>query len=233
MPQLEPKDAIQWLVEGQYLRRLHGIYCSNKGAMRQLPRLFYLQNLSPDDGDTPQTVILPRIIVFHSAMTALSFCETEKVLMPSPEKARIQGYGIRLLTSALDSFTLREYSLHQKKTPKRREHPGCNVCILTLDCGTQFISKHINIRPHLNTCDKIKATRINVSLPDQLQSILSELRDLEELLHFESKTDAGIKLLKDVKTKLIDSTQLTETDQLDAFAKPIAHDMRLLRQPTL
>ena len=74
---------------------------------------------------------------------------------------------------------------------------------------------------------------INVSLPDQLQSMLSELRDPEELPYFECKTDAGIKLRRDVYTKLIESTQLTKTDQLDAFAKPIAHDMRLLRQPTL
>ena len=165
-------------------------------------------------------------------MTALTVCETEKVLRPSPEKARNLGYGIWLLTFASDSFTLREYSLNQQNAPKRREHPGCNTCILTLDCGTQLISKHINIRPDLNTCDKIKATRINVSLPDPLQSMLCELPDLEELPYFEFKTDAGIKLLREVKTKLIDSPQLTKTDQLDAIAKPIAHDVRLLK-PTL
>ena len=62
--------------------------------------------------------------------------------------------------------------------------------------------------------------------------MLSELPDLEELPYFESEIDAEIKLLRDNKTKLIDSPQLTKTDQLDAIAKPIAHDMRLLK-PTL
>ena len=62
--------------------------------------------------------------------------------------------------------------------------------------------------------------------------MLSELPGLEELPYFESKTDAGIKLLRDVKTNLIDSPQLTKTDQLDAIAKAIAHDVCLLK-PTL
>ena len=52
---------------------------------------------------------------------------------------------------------------NQKNAPKRREHPGCNICILALDSGTQLISKHINIRPDLKMFYKIKPTEINVS----------------------------------------------------------------------
>ena len=62
--------------------------------------------------------------------------------------------------------------------------------------------------------------------------MMSELPDLEELPYFESNIDAGINLVRDVKTKLIDSPQITKTDQLDAIAKPIAHDIKLLK-PTL
>ena len=62
--------------------------------------------------------------------------------------------------------------------------------------------------------------------------MLSDLPDLEELPYFESKADAGINLLLYVKTKMIDSPQLIKTDQLDAIAKPIAHNKRL-RKPTL
>ena len=235
MPQPDPKEAIQWSVEGQYLAISEDSMESTVLTKEQFDNCLgsstYRICHQTMETHLSQSSCLATLF-FHSAVTALTVCETEKVLLPSPEKARNLGYGIWLLTSASDFFTLREYSLNQKNAPKRREHPGCNICILTLDCGTQLISKHIKIRPDLNTCDKIKATRINVSLPDPLQSMLSELPDLEELPYFESKTDAGIKLLREVKTKLIDSPQLTKTDQLDAIAKPIAHDMRLLK-PTL
>ena len=235
MPQPDPKEAIQWSVEGQYLAisedSMESTVLTKELFDNCLGSSTYRICHQTMETHLSQSSCLATLF-FHSAVTALTVCETEKVLLPSPEKARNQGYGIWLLTSASDSFTLREYNLNQKNAPKRREHPGCNICILTLDCGTQLISKHIKIRPDLNTCDKIKATRINVSLQDPLQSMLSELPDLEELPYFESKTDAGIKLLRDVKTKLIDSPQLTKTDQLDAIAKPIAHDMRLLK-PTL
>ena len=51
----------------------------------------------------------------------------------------------------------------------------------------------------------------------------AELPELEELPYFDSKSDAGIKLLRNVETKLMGSPQLTKSDQ------PIAHDMRLLK----
>ena len=59
--------------------------------------------------------------------------------------------------------------------------------------------------------------------------MLSELLDLEELLYFESKIDAGIKLLRDVRTKLIESPQLIKPNQLHAIDKPIAHDMLVFK----
>ena len=65
-----------------------------------------------------------------------------------------------------------------------------------------------------------------------MSHLLSELPDLTELPYYESKTDAGVKLLREVKAKLIDSPHLTKTDQLNDIAKPIAHHMRLLK-PTL
>ena len=98
-------------------------------------------------------------------------------------------------------------------------------------CGTQLISKYIKIRPDpdLDSCDKIPAKRISVSLPDPLAHLISELPDLDDLPYFESKTDARVKLLREVKAKLIDSPHLTKVDQLNEIAKPIAHNMRLLK----
>ena len=194
MPQPDPKEGIQWSVEGQYFAISEDSMESTVLTKEQFDNCLgsstYRICHQTMEAHLSQSSCLATLF-FHSAVTALTVCKTEKVLLPSPEKARNLGYGIWLLTSASDSFTLREYSLNQKNAPKCREHPRCNICILTLDCGTQLISKHIKIRPDLNTCDKIKATRIKVSLPDSLQSMLSELPDLEELPYFESKTDRG------------------------------------------
>ena len=156
-------------------------------------------------------------------------CETEKVHLPTPEKATNLGYGIWLITSASAAFYLREYSLDELNTPKREDHPGCKYCLITLDCGTQLKSKYIKIRPDLDGCDKIPAKRISVSLPDPLAHFISELPDLDDLPYFESKTDAGVKLLREVKAQLIDSPHLTKIDPPNEIAKPIAHNMRLLK----
>ena len=220
MPQPDPKEALQWSVEGQYLAisedSMESTVLTKEQFDNYLGSSTYRICHQTMETHLSQSSCLATLF-FYSAVTALTVCETEKLLLPSPEKARNLGYGIWLLTSASDSFILREYSLNQKNAPKRRDYPGCNICILTLDCGTQIISKHIKIRPDLNICDQIKATRINVSSPDPLQSMLSELPDLEELPYFESKIDAETRLLRDIKTKLIDSPQLTKTDQLDAM----------------
>ena len=149
-----------------------------------------------------------------------------------PEKATKLGYGIRLITSASAALSLSEYSLDEVNTRRREEHAGCNNCLKTLDCVTQLISKYKKIRPDLDSCYKIPAKRIAVNLPDNLSHLLSELPELWELPYFESKTDAGVKLLRDVRAKLIDSPQLTKMDQLDDIARPIAHNMKLFK-PTL
>ena len=59
--------------------------------------------------------------------------------------------------------------------------------------------------------------------------MLFELPDLDKLPYIISKTDVGMNLLRAIDTSLIDSPQLTKTDQLDAISKPIARHMRLLK----
>ena len=61
--------------------------------------------------------------------------------------------------------------------------------------------------------------------------MMSELPKIKELPYFKIQANAGIKLLRNAKTKLIDSPQPKKTDQLDEIAKPIAYNLCLL--PTL
>ena len=235
MPQGDPTEAIKWVTEGSYLAisedSMETTVLTEKQYANCLGSSTYRICHQAMETHLGQSSCLATLY-FHSIMTALQVCETEKILLPTPETATNLGYGIWLITSASASFSLREYSLEELNTPKREDHAGCNICLITLDCGTQLISKYIKIRPDLASCDKIPAKRITVNLPDPLSHLLSELPDLTELPYYESKTDAGVKLLREVKAKLIDSPHLTKTDQLNDIAKPIAHHMRLLK-PTL
>ena len=221
MPQADPTEAIKWVTEGSYLAisedSMETTVLTEEQYANCLGSSTYRICHQTMETHLGQSSCLATLY-FHSTMTALTVCETEKVLLPTPEKATNLGYGIWLITSASAAFSLREYSLDELNTPKREDHPGCNICLITLDCGTQLISKFIKIRPDLDSCDKIPAKRISVSLPD-----------LSDLPYYESKTDAGVKLLREVKAKLIDSPHLTKVDQLNEIAKPIAHNMRLLK----
>ena len=157
-------------------------------------------------------------------VATLTVCETDKVIIPTPEKATDLGYGIWLITSASSSFSLWEYNLNEVHTPSRKEHSGCNICVITLDCRTQLASRNIKIRPDRGSCDEIPARRINVKLSDPLEHLMSEIPEIKELPYFGSRTDAGIKLLEEVKAKLIHSPIVTNMEQLDGILKPIAHE---------
>ena len=232
MPQVDPTEAIKWVTEGPYLAisedSMETTVLTEDQCVNCLGTSTYRICHQTMETHLGQSSCLATLY-FHSTMTALTVCETEKLLLPTPEKATNIGYGIWLITSASAAFSLREYSLGELNTPKRKDHPGCNICLITLDCGTQLISKYIKIRPDLDSCDKIPAKRISVSLPDPLAHLIAELPDLADLPYFESKTDAGVKLLREVKAQLIDSPHLTKVDQLNEIAKPIEHNVRLLK----
>ena len=106
-------------------------------------------------------------------------------MLPTPEHATKLGYGIWLIKSASDVFSLREYNLSDENIPQRREHQGCLAGIITLECGTQLISKNVKIRPDLETCDPIQGQRIQVQLPRSLQHLLSTLPDISDLPYFD------------------------------------------------
>ena len=104
----------------------------------------------------------------------------------------------------------------------------------TLDCRTQFALRNIKIGSDLWNCDKIPARRINFK--DESTSNFRPIAashvgnsEVNELLYLELRTDAGNKILEEVKAKLIDSPIVTNTEQLDEISKPIAHGVKLLK----
>ncbi len=204
MPQLNPKEALQWVIEGPYLAISEDSMESTVLSEDQLSnclgsskfRICH-ETLETHRGHSSCLATF----FHHSTLAALSVCETEKVFLPSPERAKNLGYGIWLITSNWDAFSLREYSTGSAMT-RSKDHPDCHICLITLDCGQQLISKHGKFRPDLSTCDKIPAKRIQMQLAHPLKSLLTAVPNIEDLPYFESESDAGILLLREVKSKL-------------------------------
>ena len=74
---------------------------------------------------------------------------------------------------------------------------------------------------------------IRLILPDSLEYLIAKMPSLEDLPCFESKTEAGKRRsIREVRTQMIDSPQITQMKHLNTQGKQIAHGKKLLR-PTL
>ena len=183
--------------------------------------------MSRNYGDSSSTIVLLSNTLFSHAI-ALSVCQTEKVLLPTPETARNLGYGILLIMRA-KPFTWREYNLNDASLPTSEEKEGCRLCIKTLQSGIQLISKNIKIRPDLSSCQTIPATRIDVKLAGPLQHLISTLPEIEKLRYFTSKTDANIELFQQLRVEMISTTDTLQQADLDKIAASLVHKMQLLK----
>ena len=167
-------------------------------------------------------------LFFDSPVDALSVCDTSLHPLPSTEQATNLGFGIWLITSANDDFIFRE-SHATAASSKIQSFAGCRICIITLECGMQIMTKDIKIRSDLSSCNHIPAIKLRVSLPNPLASLIMEVPPIEDLPLYDSKAEAGVKLLKQVRKKLVHSPRVREVNQLLDIARPLASDMKLLK----
>ena len=80
-----------------------------------------------------------------TTMDALLTCPTENV-SPVIEAAENLGYGIWVILSATDTFTMRESSMDSSNAFQVRTYPGCQICIIALECGKQITTPHLKIK---------------------------------------------------------------------------------------
>ena len=113
-------------------------------------------------------------LFFDSSVDARSVCDTSLVSLPSTEQATNLGFGIWLITSANDDFIFRE-SHATAASSKTQSFAGFRICIITLECGMQIMTKHIKIRSDLSRCSHIPAIKLRVSMPNPLASIIMEV----------------------------------------------------------
>ena len=107
-------------------------------------------------------------LFFVKNMDALVTCPNEDVVLPVIESAENLGYGIWIILSATDTFTMRESSMDSSNALQVRTYPGCQICIITLECGKQ-ITTHLKIRSDLGSCHKIPAIKTQVELSEPLK----------------------------------------------------------------
>ena len=228
MPQKVALDALQWVIEGEYLA------ISGQIETTVLTRSQYDNCLGSPRyricHETMETHLgfssCLATLKFHHAITALKVCDTEKVVLPNPERAQNLGYGIWILTSASSDFTLSEIGTDENGRQTNIPHKGCNICLITLKCGHTKFSDHIKIRSDLQSCYYLPAKRINVKLPDPLADLIDSVPKINELPKYESSTEANLDLLKKVKTEFIYSNRKLSTESLDDIAKLITTEMK-------
>ena len=232
MPQPEPQMAIKWSIEAPYLAisedQMESIPLSADQFEQRLGSSRYrichqAVATQPSHGSCLDTLF------FKTTIEAIRECETEVIFLPNQVQARNLGYGIWLITSATEDYSLRKTSIDTVVPSQSQIVPGCKICIMTIECGYQLLGHMIKIRADLSSCDRIPAKRVQVKLADPLEFLLSELPPIDSLPYFETRTTAGVNLLRKVREKMLLNPVVTKSEHLSNIDKPISHEMTMFK----
>ena len=236
MPQPEPRMAIRWVIEAPYFAisedQMESVTFSKDQFEACLGSARYRICHETIATQTNHPSCLATLFV-SSTLKAAETCDTEVFYLPTQANAANLGYGIWLITSASDSYEMREYSLDSVHKSWNRIIPGCKICIITVECNYQIIvGENLKTRSDLESCDRVEAKLIDVKLLDPLEHLMSEIPQIDQMPYFESRTTAGVEVLRKVRAELIRSPKIKSSDDLVQIARPITADMRTLK-PTL
>ena len=233
MPQPEPRMAIRWVIENPYLAvsedqdetvtlfQQQFDSCIGSSKYRICHEQF------PSQSNQPSCLAT---LFLGSILKTAETCDTEVFYLPTNVQADNLGFGIWLLTSATDGFNIRTYSLEKSIGNLGSTKDGCKICILPVECGYQVkVGDNIKLRPELEVCDRITPKFVDVKLPDPLEHLMGIVPSLENLPYFESRTVAGVDLMKKVRAKLIHSPKVESSEDLVKIAMPITMEMSSLK----
>ena len=232
MPQLDSNRAIKWKTESQFLA-----VSENQMETAHLSHYELSKCIGSDSYQICHESVATQYLrdssclstlFFNTAIDALKVCDTDEMLLPAREQAENLGFGVWLITSAKDSYTL-----HKRKMTDTQNSAltikGCKICIITLECGYQIVGPHIKIRSDLYACSDIPPVQVNVNLPDPLSHLLTLLPNISDLPNYNTKSTASIDLLRDVREALIYGPEVGNIDSLVEIARPLASKMTLLQ----
>ena len=111
--------------------------------------------------------------------------------------------------------------------------PGCQVCIIVLQCGQELQGPNIHLRSDWSTSVDAVPFQLDIQLPDPLTFLFNELPPTADLAQIPDIDTARVKLVSEVQTKFLEVPQhkRRQLDVLAAFAKPIAANMKILPPP--
>ena len=115
-----------------------------------------------------RTWILSGHSLFQGTTEAIQICGTELIELPPTKNAQNFGYGVWLITSASRAYTLYETFSNSNTANGLVKYPGCNICIVSLACGSHLTGPHITIRSDLQIYEIIPTLKIHVNLADPL-----------------------------------------------------------------
>ena len=231
MPQDEPGTALRWKTESPYLAVSEDNTETAHLSQQQLDRCigssrYQICHESMATERSQKSCL--SALFFSTVIDAIKVCETEKIFLPTTEKADNLGHGIWLITSATSSYSLVETNMDPRQQGMVR-YPGCTICIVTLECGRQLQGPNIRIRSDLSSCEDTPPVKLTVKLPTPIQQLLSSMPDIQELPYFTSKTEANVELLRTIRSKLQSMPQIGDSSRLESISEPIAVDMTLFK----
>ena len=169
-------------------------------------------------------------LFFHSDhMMAIERCKMDIIQLPGAKKAQNIGFGLWLIIAASSNYKLVE-TASNGSNPKKIEHPGCKVCILTLACGRQLAGDNIRLRSGLSACALLPSIRLDVTLPDPLANLFELIPPLGELPHLSSIAEAQQQVFDYIQQKFqFLETSAPDREALHILAVPIVPKLRHIK----
>ena len=106
---------------------------------------------------------------------------------------------------------------------KRTPLPGCQVCIIEVQCGTKLETTFLEIRADMFSCQNTTLQKLNIKLTDPLKQLLSKVPATENLPHFATIGQAKQQVIEEIKIQRskIPDDQRPSWKKLDEISQPI------------
>ena len=170
-------------------------------------------------------------LLISNHLTALQKCEIKTVKLPLKEKARNLGNAKWLITSASSNFKMYISQIINHDPLKRTPLPGCQVCIIELQCGTKLETTFLEIRADMFSCQNTTLQKLDIKLTDPLKHLLSKVSAIDNLPHFATIAQARQQFIEEIQIQMseIPDHQRPSLNKLDEIAQPILMNMQSIR----
>ena len=103
---------------------------------------------------------------------------------------------------------------------KRTPLPGCQVCIIELQCGTKLETRFLEIGADTFSCQNTTLQKRDIKLTDHLKHLLSKVPAINNLLHFATIPQARQQFREQIQIQMseIPGHQRPSLNKLDEIA---------------